>query len=176
VKPFFKAVIPPEEMAANIESFVRDWTANKGDVRKLCPEVTTAEEARARITATMEDMNRNERVWLNDKYQVTIRDVGRPDENWPEMWHLSIKRLDRQPLHDWRELQQIKNELVGPENEGCEVYPAESRLVDTSNQYHQWVFKDPAAKWPFGFRERCVTANPGGKAVQRAFEKEEQHA
>ena len=28
----------------------------------------------------------------------------------------------------------IKNLIVGPEHEGFEIYPAESRLVDTANQ------------------------------------------
>jgi len=29
--------------------------------------------------------------------------------------------------------------IVGEEHEAFEVYPAESRLVDTANQYHLWV-------------------------------------
>ena len=56
------------------------------------------------------------------------------EENGDMFW-LSIKRRDRAPVHDWRELQQIKNMIVGDEHEGFEVYPAESRLVDTANQY-----------------------------------------
>jgi hypothetical protein len=53
--------------------------------------------------------------------------------------HLSIKRFDRGPVRDWRHLQQIKNEVVGPEAEAFEIFPAESRLVDTANQYHLWA-------------------------------------
>jgi hypothetical protein len=37
-------------------------------------------------------------------------------------------------VHDWRDLQRIKNQLVGPECEAVELYPAESRKVDTANQ------------------------------------------
>jgi hypothetical protein len=55
---------------------------------------------------------------------------------------LSIKRRDREVIRDWRELQAIKNAIVGPEHEGFELYPAESRLVDTANQFHLFVFMD----------------------------------
>lgn len=36
--------------------------------------------------------------------------------------------------------------------EGIELYPAESRLVDTSNQYHLWVFKGRRLATGFQFR------------------------
>ena len=69
--------------------------------------------------------------------------------------YLSIKTIDKEPIHDWRDLQQIKNELCGKDREALEIYPAESRLVDTANQYHLWVIpKD--AQIPFGFTQREV--------------------
>ena len=64
----------------------------------------------------------------------------------PMHW-LSIKRLDQRAVLDWRHLQQIKTELVGPENEAFQLHPAESRLMDTANQFHLLVFADP---WPVG--------------------------
>lgn len=91
--------------------------------------------------------------------------------SWPQMVHLSVKRNDRAVIHDWRDLQGIKNELVGPENEAVEVYPAESRLVDTANQFHIWAFVDPAVRLPFGFGQRIVSdKNPIAGSVQRPFE------
>lgn len=86
------------------------------------------------------------------------------------MVHLSIKRRDKQPCRDWRDFQRIKNELVGPEAEGVEIYPAESRLVDLAAQFHLWVFT--TGKLPFGFDEgRLVSdADTGDGAVQRPFE------
>lgn len=72
-----------------------------------------------------------------------------------------------------RELPAIKNELVGPENEGVELYPAESRLMDSANQYHLWVLTDPEKRFPFGFTSRVVTEEAFGKSVQRKFEKGE---
>lgn len=100
-------------------------------------------------------------VFLNDKYQVIRRDMG-------DMIYLSIKRRDRESIHDWRDFQAIKNELVGPENEAVELYPAESRVVDTANQYHLWVFKDPTYRIPFGFQGgRVVTDIEVGGSKQR---------
>lgn len=98
---------------------------------------------------------KQEKVYLNDTYQVNVEPpVSFP--NFPTIVHLSIKRRDRAPIHDWRDLQTIKNMLVGAEHEGVELYPAESRLVDTANQYHLFVLLDPTKRFPFGFRERLV--------------------
>lgn len=105
----------------------------------------TIEEARDQV----ERLKRDE-VWINNLYQVNI---SHPND---EIIHLSIKRRDKKPLHDWRHLQMIKSILVGPENEGVELYPAESRVVDTANQYHLWVFKDPAFRLPLGYHEGRV--------------------
>lgn len=107
-------------------------------------------------------------VWINDVYQVAERRLGNGDEKY-EMIHLSIKRLDRQPVHDWRDLQKIKNEIVGSECEGVELYPAESRRVDTANQYHLWVFSSPSIKFPFGFSTRSVSEEEIGNSKQRKF-------
>lgn len=96
------------------------------------------------------------RTYLNNVYQVTIRE-HLPD-GWPAMLWLSIKRIDKEPIKDWRDFQRIKNELVGPEHEAVELYPAESRLIDTSNQYHMYVLKQSEVRFPFGMNDgRCVT-------------------
>ena len=72
-----------------------------------------------------------------------------------QMTYLSIKNRDKTAIHDWRHLQEIKNELVGSDCEAVEIYPNEDRLVDTANQYHLFVFpKD--YKIPFGWNTRSV--------------------
>lgn len=110
--------------------------------------------------AQLERMSK-EVVWINNRYQVNVFEME-------DLVHLSIKRRDKVPIHDWRELQEIKNRLVGPENEGVELYPAESRVVDMANQYHLWVFKDPTTRIPFGFNDgRHIMDNPPGNAKQR---------
>jgi len=108
-------------------------------------------------------------VYVSRDYQVSIFDVKHPGLGWPKMWHLSLKRRDRKPIDDnrWRILQQIKNTLVGEENEAVELYPAESRLVDSANQYHMHIFADPEERWPFGFTERFVTSTESHGSMQR---------
>lgn len=115
------------------------------------------------------------RCYINDVYQVEVRDCE-PIKGWPSMVWLSIKRRDREPCHDWRDLQRIKSELVGAECEGVELYPAESRNVDMANQYHLWVIKAPGVVFPIGFNDgRCI-GTPEAAAVvgakQRAHGKD----
>lgn len=102
-------------------------------------------------------------VFHNDIYEVAVYRDELP--GLPALVHLSIKRRDKAAIHDWRHFQQIKNELLGPEQEAVELYPAESRLVDAANQYHLWGFDDPMFRFPFGFAERLVseTPPPGGR-------------
>ena len=83
------------------------------------------------------------------------------------MAHLSFKVHDKQAHHDWRDIQRLKNEICGAECDAVEIYPAESKLVDSANQYHLFVFKD--YKLPFGFQERLVGDGAWGNSVQRPF-------
>ena len=88
---------------------------------------------------------------------------------------LTIRTHDHQPRHDWRELQRIKNELMGKSVEAVEVYPAEERLVDNSNYYHLFCFPQLATEdgWlPFGFTERLVTEGGSAGQKQRQFRAE----
>jgi hypothetical protein len=111
------------------------------------------------------------RAFLNSRYQVVVTDLKPNEPGHPVLRHLSIKRRDKEPVHDWRDLQRIKNELAGPEYEGIEIYPAEERLVDTANQYHLWVFMDPTFRMSVGFHERLVAEGPyTDGAKQRPFE------
>lgn len=110
-------------------------------------------------------------LWKNSRYQVAIDRSPRQSEGFPKLIHLSIKRLDRAPIHDWRDLQRIKNELVGPEHEAIELYPAESRVTDSANQFHLWCFADPNVRLPFGWTTRFVLGSSvDGKSKQRPFE------
>lgn len=91
-------------------------------------------------------------VWVNDLYQVSV-------ERQPEQYmaRLCIRRRDGGTINrDWRHFQRIKNEIIGPECEAVELYPAESRLVDASNKYHLFCCTDPAFRFPFGWIKRDV--------------------
>jgi hypothetical protein len=155
MKKFERAIIPQSEIVKAAKDFAAQWRAGEPAIRAAMPEATAENiDTVALQTITKINKNANEEVWLNDKYQVALRRLV------PEvMIHLSIKRLDRQPIHDWRELQEIKNQLVGPECEGVELYPAESRVVDTANQFHLWVCPKVGEKFPFGFDEGRIVSN-----------------
>lgn len=92
-------------------------------------------------------------VFINNIYRVQVRRDG-------PLVQLTITRLDGKPCKDWRHFQEIKNELVGPEFEAVELYPAESRLVDMDNEYHLWVNADPLFRFQFGYHRRHVMEKP----------------
>lgn len=130
------------------------------ELARLCAEAGVAEKgARA--------------VYVNHLYQVIWYDEGGEEgDPGPEMIHLSIKRRDNGAIVDWRHMQQIKNELVGREHDGIQLFPAESRLLDTANQYHLYVFHNPDFRWPVGGFVRDVKppwATPAGTS-QRPFD------
>lgn len=111
------------------------------------------------------------RVYVNSRYEVSLYELGEEGEqsHAGALW-LSIKRRDRKWMRDWRELQRIKNEVAGPEREAVELFPAESRLVDSSNQYHLWVMPEGQCL-PFGYKDRLVMETTKGmRARQRHFE------
>lgn len=148
---FYRAVSTSKPLS--IKFLKKEFKVNKEMAKKL-----------------IEDSNRA-KIWKNSTYQVAEFDDG-------EIIHLSIKRIDIEAIHDWRDLQEIKNKIVGEENEAIEIYPAESRLVDMANQYHIYVWKDPNFRIPLGFHDGRNVLNPakkngetrsGGK--QREFKK-----
>lgn len=103
---------------------------------------------------------------VNSIYQVALWKAR--CEPFGTYYHLSIKTHDKQPLHDWRHLQRIKNEICGASKWAFEVYPDEAHLVDTANQYHLYVFEDFVP--PFGFHDGRLVAEgsyDGGR--QRDF-------
>lgn len=103
-------------------------------------------------------------LFQNDTYTVQV-EAGTP------FVHLHIRRNDWGPCKDWRDFQLIKNYFVGTENEAVELFPAESRLVDTSNVYHLWVHADPHYRFPLGLAHRLVTQQPIGREQQRELQK-----
>lgn len=110
-------------------------------------------------------------IYLNSRYQVNVRKVDCPPP-FGQAVELSIKARDRAPVHDWRDIQRIKNEIVGPHVEAVELFPAEGRLVDTSNQYYVFCFPHLQffqRRFPFGFSDRFVSEISFRGSVQRPF-------
>lgn len=162
---FKKAHLDPAEYEIVIQDLCQKWDAGHELVRK-CYAVTEPEVAHHAIRTHILKMHEGAEVYLSDKFQVEVRRTGDDRGVW-----LSIKRRDKLPIRDWRDLQGIKNALVGRECEAVELFPAESRLVDSANQYHLWAINDPSYRFPFGFNDRLVSEDVIGKSVQRPFEK-----
>lgn len=89
-------------------------------------------------------------TYMNDNYVATLHPVETQD-GWPKMVQLSIRRVDRKPIHDWRHLQQIKNDIFSPLHEAVELYPMADRVVDTANSYHLFVLTVEGLQFPFGW-------------------------
>jgi len=130
----------------------QEWKDFLGEKKEWFPNI---KEGLARDL--FEEMN----LWAgfsSDKYHVQARELlpsehGFPDDK-PPIW-LSIKRHDKEAFHDWRVFQRIKNAILGEEWEGVEIYPAESRLVDTCNQYHLFCWSDTFPIYVFNSRALC---------------------
>jgi len=128
-----------------------------GEFHPLRPEVIaetmsayslSEEDARALLTREHAKCT----YWINDLYQVQVAPCGQDGA----MLHLCIRRRDGGMYKDWRHLQMIKNEIAGPEREAFELYPAESRKVDTSNKWHLWVMPVGVTMEGIGWSERDV--------------------
>ena len=115
-------------------------------------------------------LDQPDEIWINDVYNVTIRRHKKDPVfgTFGGMIQLGISTFDGTARHDWREFQQVKNQLAGPECEAFELYPAESRLMDPSNYYTLWCF--PGVKrLKIGRDERYVLDAHEAFAPQRAF-------
>lgn len=168
---FEPASIPQDEVDKLRKDLLDKWEANHPLLRESFP-AKSLEEAGRLIDEHLASSH-GYPIVMNSRYQVQVRVMPPIDNALPMTW-LSIKRRDRQPIHDWRELQEIKNRIVGPECEAVELYPAESRVVDTANQYHLWCFTAPGYKLPFGFIGSSVRSDDSiGGSTNRPFKTHE---
>jgi hypothetical protein len=144
--PFFAAELPAAALDVSVIA------------RRFGIDIATAERQVQQL--------RQQSIFLSATHQVNVQLIRVPfGEDLGDVAWLSIKRRDREVIRDWRELQAIKNAIVGPEHEGFELYPAESRLVDTANQFHLFVFMDRRVRMPVGFVEREVAGTEEASAV-----------
>jgi hypothetical protein len=75
--------------------------------------------------------------YVNSRYSVQISLVATA---YGDVTHLWIRAHDGSMPRSWRDLQRIKDELVGPERVAVEVFPPESELGDSANMAHLWVY------------------------------------
>lgn len=128
------------------------------------------------VVSANERICKEDTMYQNNIYNVMVNtssaDVS-PD--WPEMIHLSIRRVDRARVgkERYRDFMRIRDELVGDQHEAVELYPARVREIDTVNQYHLWVMKDRRNSFPFGWwAGRLCTSGSVGGAVQSPIKPE----
>ena len=107
---------------------------------------------------------------INDMYEVYVFKM-QPVPIFGEMLGLSIGRKDFKPINDWRHIQRIKNELVGPEYEALELYPKESKrkLTHVKNNTHLCVLNHQNSKFPFGQDSGRVLLEDSPTGRQRLF-------
>tara|TARA_B100001741_G_scaffold274751_1_gene244644 strand:- start:768 stop:1331 length:564 start_codon:yes stop_codon:yes gene_type:complete len=113
-------------------------------------------------------------VHTNRTHTVLVRPCDSTATDHSGWLSISFRRNDRKPECDWRIMQRIKNEIAGLEREAVQLFPANSRVVDTSNQYHLWV-APVGEQFPLGYDESDVLTPEELKqqedgAVQREFD------
>lgn len=109
------------------------------------------------------------RYW-NSRYSVTVVREKQQLVRGARCETLLIISADQSADHDWRDFQRIKNELLGENWEGIELYPAERRKVDPSNAFVMFCFDKCL---PIGVKDRDVV---GGYAPQRPVNGEPYYA
>lgn len=156
----------PHDLAWEVLHPVLGWIDERSfhaDSRPWRPFVETAPIVENRPAPEL--LADGETFWANSHYLVHHRVLG------DGAVHLSLRTVENDTRHDWREFQRVKNELTGPEWEAVELYPAESRRVDTANQYHLWCLRDGFRG--IGFPDRLVLDAGEGPlargARQRSF-------
>jgi hypothetical protein len=145
------------------------------------------EERREIVRASMGDS----KMYVNNKYQVTVKRIMDPDDPAQKKiraLQMTINSIDLEPVHDWREIQRIKNAVAGEECEAVQLFPAESRLVDANNSTYLFcappcqdengeVITDSETglwvwtRFPIGFQYRMVSETPAPGCKQRPWPK-----
>jgi len=93
------------------------------------------------------------RSYRNHTYSVSIAKRRVNVRGLDSVYHITISRLDYQPIESRKDFQEIKNQILGPEFTAIEVYPPESQLTDTANCYHLWAHPDPTYRLPFSLNQ-----------------------
>jgi len=77
------------------------------------------------------------------EYWRTEDDIYEVLVDYPDKYtHLRIYRVDGRPIHNYMDLFNIKNDILGREIEAIEIYPKLSNFKDGSNTYHIWAWKE----------------------------------
>lgn len=157
----YRVGIFPIEGTKRFSAYLRDYNPSwKGCCEHNVEAFSGAEAKRTAISEHKErccSMTANPIVadkLLNiitfQNYTIVVDDRQTP---WGVVRHLEISRKDNQPIHNWHDLQRIKNEVAGEHRVAVEVYPDVDRLVDAQHAYHLWVLPE-GFELPFGIHEK----------------------
>lgn len=117
----------------------------------------------------------NEGEWFRNPYYDVLRvELSRG------VVKLMIANADNSARRDWREFQQIKNELAGSKWWGYEAFPPETDVVDPSNKFYLWCFSmhmlPDDCRLMAAEGRRVKDAGPSSMAPQRALPPREKRA
>jgi hypothetical protein len=107
---------------------------------------------RARVTfpgVAVDEIPAPDEVWGSSQYTATVHYL---DDNRDGFIEVGIHNYHRTTHVPWRHIQQIKNEVFGPDREAVQLFPAEDRLLDSANEY--WIYVYPTSEAPM--RKRGV--------------------
>ena len=99
--------------------------------------------------------------WRNDEYIVKVYYPNNPSHQFPNnkfTWLCFRNVRNSHTAHDWRDMQMMKNEICGEERTAVEVFPPMSKLVDTCNQFHLWVYPEDY-ELDFGYKHQHIVPN-----------------
>lgn len=105
-------------------------------------DLTREKEKKAMMLATDAHPMEECSIWRNDEWSAVLTSNA-------VLYHITIRHTSGKPVQDWAAFQAIKNQLVGNDQEMCELYPAESRMVNAEHLYHLWGFR--GMPFPFGW-------------------------
>lgn len=116
-------------------------------------------------------MREMDRCWTdeNSQYCVTSRLLR---TEWGKVEHVCITSVNGCGKSDgswdipWAVKQEIKNDLFGEKRCAIEVFPETSRLVNTCDCYHLWVF-EKGFQLPFGIHPRDAKTVPVNRGSTR---------
>jgi hypothetical protein len=108
------------------------------DMMLINPYISRKWERRDHILAL--HPNRNiKHAFVSRDHSVQISFVF--SNKYGRIAHLWVKRHNGRPT-TWKEMQQIKDELIGGDKVGIEVFPKIENIIDQAPMYHIWVFED----------------------------------
>lgn len=149
-----KVVAPGSSVGAQIYNMIQ--SEEMTELERVQLDIPTVEEVMAATGSGEEAAKdriawlKSQSVWVNNLYQVNVEYL--PDD----MAHVTIRRLDKQPIHNWVHFQRIKNQVLGEDCEAVEIFPKERDLVDAKHHYHLWGYRKGDKTFGLGFTGRNV--------------------